>query len=77
MRFDLRQNFRRPAQEPPPRSHPERGGVVTLIDPEEICRFEGEGGLKAPVPNLVDVPLDNAIWRRPRWAVQQTGNQRK
>jgi hypothetical protein len=35
---------------------------------DELSRFEGEGGPEAPVPTteLIDVPLENAIWRRPR-----------
>jgi hypothetical protein len=31
------------------------------VEPEDFARFEGEGGPEAPIPNLVDVPLDNAI----------------
>jgi len=36
------------------------------IELDELSRFEGEGGPEAPIPDLVDVPLDGAIWRRPR-----------
>ena len=43
---------------------PEKNGAVMAVEPGEIYRFEGEGGPEAPVPNLVDVPLDHAIWRR-------------
>jgi hypothetical protein len=46
------------------------------VESEDLSRFEGEGGPEAPIPELVDVPLNNAIWRRPRWAAQQT-NQKK
>jgi hypothetical protein len=41
------------------------------VEPEDFARFEGEGGREVPGSNLVDVPLDNAIWRRPRWAIYQ------
>ena len=43
------------------------------VGPEDLSRFEGEGGLEAPVPatELIDVPLENAIWRRPRRAASQ------
>jgi hypothetical protein len=41
-------------------------GAPAPVEPEDFARFEGEGGPEAPVPNLVDVPLDNAIGRRPR-----------
>ena len=38
------------------------------VELEDLSRFEGEGGPEAPILELVDVPLDNAIWRRSRWA---------
>jgi hypothetical protein len=50
--------------------------ALTHVESEDLSRFEGEGGPEAPVPELVDVPLNNAIWRRPRWAAHQT-NQMK
>ncbi|HEX5398854.1 MAG TPA: hypothetical protein VFY06_07385 [Verrucomicrobiae bacterium] len=47
-------------------------GAVESVESEDLSRFEGEGGPEAPTPDLVDVPLRNAIWRRPRWAAHQT-----
>jgi ribosome-associated translation inhibitor RaiA len=40
--------------------------AVAPIEPEDLSRFEGEGGSEAPVPTteLIEVPLENAIWRR-------------
>jgi len=34
------------------------------VESEDLSRFEGEGGLEAPVPakELIDVPLENASW---------------
>jgi hypothetical protein len=46
--------------------------ALTSVELEDLSRFEGEGGPEAPIPDLVDVPLNNAIWRRPRWAAHQT-----
>ena len=37
----------------------------------DLSRFEGEGGSATPIPDLVDVPIASAIWRRPRWAAFQ------
>lgn len=34
------------------------------FEPNDLSRFEGEGGHEAPAAALVDVPLDNAVWRR-------------
>jgi len=31
---------------------------------EDLSRFEGEGGPEVPGPDLMDVPPDNAIWRK-------------
>ena len=36
------------------------------VEAEDFSRFEGEGGQEGPIPDPVDVPLDNAIWRGPR-----------
>ena len=36
------------------------------VEPGDFARFDGEGGPEAPISNLVDVPLENAIWRKPR-----------
>jgi len=54
------------AVENPQRPHPENGGAVTTVEPEDIYRFEGEGSPEAPVPatELIVIPLDNAIGRR-------------
>lgn len=46
------------------------------VESDDLSRFEGEGGLQAPVPapNLFDLPLKNAISRRPRGQnIKQTG----
>ena len=41
--------------------------VVLPDEREDWSRFEGEGGPEAPVPTteLIEAPLENAIWRRP------------
>jgi hypothetical protein len=54
------------AVEKPQRPHPENGGAVTTVEPEDIYRFEGEGGPEAPVAatELIAIPLENAIWQR-------------
>jgi hypothetical protein len=44
--------------------------------PDELNDFEEEGGLEAPGSDLVDVLLDYAIWRRPRWVANQTNQQK-
>jgi hypothetical protein len=46
--------------------------ALTPVESEDLSRFEGEGGPEAPTPKLVDVPLNNAIWRRPRRVTHQT-----
>jgi len=48
-----------------PSIQPVEGSVVT-VDPEDLSRFEGEGGSEASVPTteLIEVPLENAVWRR-------------
>jgi hypothetical protein len=46
-----------------------------LVELDELSRFEEEGGPEAPIPDLVDVSLDNAVWRRSRCAADKT-NQR-
>ena len=33
-----------------PRLHPGRGAAVTRIEPDDLARFEGEGGREAPEP---------------------------
>lgn len=45
--------------------------MVLAEELEDLSRFEGEGGSGAPIPDLVDVPLASAIWRRPRWETFQ------
>ena len=32
------------------RLHPGQGAPVTRVEPEDLARFEGEGGLEAPEP---------------------------
>jgi hypothetical protein len=55
-----------PAREGPQRPQPENGGAETAVEPDDLSRFEGEGGAEvyAPATELMDVPLENAIWRR-------------
>jgi hypothetical protein len=57
-----------------PRTQPltSAAGPVGPVGQEDLSRFEGEGGREAPIPDLVDVPLNGAIWRRPCWAAHQT-----
>ena len=45
----------------------ERREAFACVDPDALSRFEGEGGSEASEPDteLTDVPLENAIWRRP------------
>jgi hypothetical protein len=52
--------------------------AVAPVEPEDLSRFEGEGGSEAPVlaTELIDVPLDNALWRRPHWAAHQTNRKK-
>jgi hypothetical protein len=47
--------------------------AVAPIEPEDFARFEGEGGLEAPVPatELIDVPLNSALRQRPCQATHQ------
>ena len=54
------------AVENPQRPHPENGGAVTTVEPEDIYGFEGEGGPEAPVAatEIIAIPLENAIWQR-------------
>ncbi len=46
--------------------HPENGATVTAVEPEEIDRFEGEGGPEAPMPATESVlfPFERAMGRR-------------
>jgi len=46
--------------------------ALTPGESEDLSRFEGEGGPEAPIPELVDLPLHNAIWRKPRRVTHQT-----
>jgi hypothetical protein len=46
------------------------------VELDDLSRFEGEGGPEAPIPDLVDIPLDNPIWRRPRWAAYQASQKK-
>ena len=41
------------AYERVPRLHPGAGAAVTRVEPEDLARFEGEGGLEAPEPAAV------------------------
>jgi hypothetical protein len=50
---------------------------MARIESEDFARLEGEGGRGTPPADLVDVPLANAILRRPRRAAGQTGSRRK
>jgi hypothetical protein len=60
-----RQPFLRPAIEP-----------VESVGSDDLSRFEGEGGLEAPVQasNLIDVPLETAICRRQRRPEDRTSS---
>ena len=33
-----------------PRLHPGQGAAVTRVEPDDLARFEGEGGREAPEP---------------------------
>jgi hypothetical protein len=48
--------------------------LVLLDELDDLSRFEGEGGPEAPVPitELIEVPFENAIWRRPVRSAHQT-----
>jgi hypothetical protein len=52
--------------------------AVGPVEPEDLSRFEGEGGPEAPVPaaELIEVPIENAIWQKPRGTAHQS-NQAK
>ena len=52
--------------------------AVASVELEALSRFVGEGGREAPGPvmELIDIPLVNGIWRRPRPAAHQA-NQKK
>ena len=41
--------------------------VMASVELEALSRFVGEGGPEARVPviELIDIPLENGIWRRP------------
>jgi len=41
------------------------------VELDDLSRLEGEGGPEAPTPDLVDVPLNNGIWRRLRRVAHQ------
>jgi hypothetical protein len=47
--------------------HPENGGALTTVEPDEIYRFEGEGGLEAsgPAVEWIAISLENAMEGRP------------
>jgi len=55
-----------------------RHGSAALIDPHDLARFEGEGGLEAPEPvthgpqKPIDPALGDAIRQRPPCAAHQT-----
>ena len=51
-------------------------GAVAPVEPEDLSRFEGEGGPEAPIPALAGVPLENAIGRRPSQAAHQADQNR-
>jgi hypothetical protein len=47
--------------------------AVAPVEPEDLSRFEGEGGPEGPesATELIDVPLEKAIWRRSPWPADQ------
>ena len=60
----------------PPSEQPRHAAeTAELADLNDLARFEGEGGREPTTPDWVDVPLDNAIWRRLTQANQN--NQQK
>lgn len=47
--------------------------AVGGVEPDDLSRFEGEGGPEAPLiaAEWTEVQLENAIWRKPYPAAQQ------
>jgi hypothetical protein len=60
---------------PPPEQSRHAAEIAEPADLDDLARFEGEGGREPRTPDLDDVPLDNAIWRRLTQANQN--NQQK
>ena len=60
---------------PPSEQSRHAAEIAKLAELNDLARFEGEGGHEPPTPDCVDVPLDNANWRRPTRANQN--NQQK
>lgn len=48
--------------------------VRFLVEMDDLSRFEGEGGREAPTPTavVIELPLENAIWRRAVRSANQT-----
>jgi hypothetical protein len=51
---------------------PPRTNAVASVEPEDLSRFEGEGGHEAPALEWINVPLEHGLWRRHRWAADQS-----
>ena len=47
---------------------------AVAVESDDLSRFEGEGGSQAPAPaaEWIDIPLENAVWRRPCRVAGQT-----
>ena len=47
--------------------------ALAPVEPEDLSRFEGEGGSEGPVSITegIDLPLENGIWRRSPWLADQ------
>jgi hypothetical protein len=73
------QNSKRKDSPPTPPSGQARhaGEIAELADLNDWARFVGEGGREPTAPDCVDVPLENAIWRRPTRTNQNSQQKRQ
>jgi hypothetical protein len=62
------------AEQPQAENH----GPMTTVEPDDLFRFEGEGGLKSPTPGTasIAVPAENAIVPGPHRAAARTASRR-
>jgi len=44
------------------------------VESDDLSGFEEEVGREKPMPDLVNVPIDNPSWLRARWATYQTNS---
>jgi hypothetical protein len=58
---------------------PSAPDAAASIEPRDLSRLVGEGGLEAPVPvtEWTNIPLENGIWWKLRWAEHQANQKRK